>query len=305
MTIPDFQSLMLPMLQIASDGQEYTVHDFTERLARQFNLTEEELNEFLPSGKQARFFNRVGWAKTHLTKAGLLVIAHRPYYVIAQRGKDVLKSKPERIDLRFLKQYPEFVEFRNTHKTKDDFEESDELTDTLDKTPEEILEDAYEEIRANLASDLLESVKNCSPKFFEQLVVELLVNMGYGGSQREAARAVGQSGDGGIDGIIDEDRLGLDTIYIQAKKWESSVSRPEIQKFAGALMGKKASKGIFITTSSFTKEAREYSESINPKIILIDGARLAEFMIDYDIGVTNITEYYLKRIDSDYFGNSG
>ena len=293
------------MLQIASDGQEYTVHDFTERLARQFNLTEEELNEFLPSGKQARFFNRVGWAKTHLTKAGLLVIAHRPYYVIAQRGKDVLKSKPERIDLRFLKQYPEFVEFRNTHKTKDDFEESDELTDTLDKTPEEILEDAYEEIRANLASDLLESVKNCSPKFFEQLVVELLVNMGYGGSQREAARAVGQSGDGGIDGIIDEDRLGLDTIYIQAKKWESSVSRPEIQKFAGALMGKKASKGIFITTSSFTKEAREYSESINPKIILIDGARLAEFMIDYDIGVTNITEYYLKRIDSDYFGNSG
>ena len=223
MPIPDFQTLMLPMLQIANDGKEYTVHDFTDMLAKQFNVSEEELNEFLPSGKQARFFNRVGWAKTHLTKALLLKMVHRPYYVITQRGRDVLKDKPERLDLRFLKQYPEFVEFRNTHRTKEGSEDADELTDTPDKTPEETLEDAYEEIRVSLASDLLENVKNCSPKFFEQLVVELLVNMGYGGSRREAARAVGQSGDGGIDGIIDEDRLGLDTIYIQAKKWEGSV----------------------------------------------------------------------------------
>jgi restriction system protein len=152
---------------------------------------------------------------------------------------------------------------------------------------------------------LLENVKACSPKFFEQLVVELLVKMGYGGSQRDAARAVGQSGDGGIDGIIDEDRLGLDTIYIQAKRWEGPVGRPEIQKFAGALMGKKANKGIFITTSNFTKDATEYVASINSKIILIDGNRLADLMIDYDIGVTNITAYNLKRIDSDYFGNGG
>ena len=257
MPIPDFQTMMLPFLKAASDGNERSVHYFVEVLAKEFNVSQEELDEFLPSSKQTRFSNRVGWVKTHLTKAGLMELTHRPLYKISERGKNVLKSNPSRIDMKFLDQFPEYHEFRTTRKEV--VTEGDEI-EKSNKTPEEILEDAYEEIRNNLASDLLETVKNCSPKFFEQMVVELLVNMGYGGSQREAARAVGQSGDGGIDGIIDEDRLGLDTIYIQAKKWEGSVSRPEIQKFAGALMGKKASKGIFITTSTFTKEAKDYAE---------------------------------------------
>jgi restriction system protein len=301
MPIPDFQTMMLPFLKAASDGNERSVHYFVEILAKEFNVSQEELDEFLPSSKQTRFFNRVGWVKTHLTKAGLMELTHRPLYKISERGKNVLKSNPSRIDMKFLDQFPEYHEFRTSRKEP----VIEEEIEKSNKTPEEILEDAYEEIRNNLASDLLENVKNCSPKFFEQLVVELLVNMGYGGSQREAARAVGQSGDGGIDGIIDEDRLGLDTIYIQAKKWEGSVGRPEIQKFAGALMGKKASKGIFITTSTFTKDAKDFTETISSKIILIDGKRLAEFMIDYNVGVTNISSYNIRRIDSDYFVNGG
>ena len=303
MPVPDFQTIMLPMLKIAGDGKEHTVHDFLEILAKEFNLSQEELNEFLPSGKQTRFFNRVGWAKTYLSKSGLLAMARRPYYVITERGKDALKKNPVAIDLKFLQQFPEYVQFRTTRRKSDNEEAIESIS--AEQTPEEILEEAFEDIRGNLASDLLENVKSCSPKFFEQLVVELLVNMGYGGSRRDAARAVGQSGDGGIDGIIDEDRLGLDTIYIQAKRWEGTVGRPDIQKFAGALMGKKANKGIFITTSNFTKDAVEYVSSINSKIILIDGNRLTELMIDYNIGVTNITSYNLKRIDSDYFGNGG
>jgi restriction system protein len=303
MPIPDFQTMMLPFLKAASDGSERSVHYFVDVLAKEFNVSQEELDEFLPSSKQTRFFNRVGWVKTHLTKAGLMELTHRPLYKISERGKEVLMSNPSRIDMRFLDQFPEYREFRKTRKEVVIVDNG--IEKSTDKTPEEILEDAYEEIRSNLASDLLDNVKNCSPKFFEQLVVELLINMGYGGSQREAARAVGQSGDGGIDGIIDEDRLGLDTIYIQAKKWEGSVGRPEIQKFAGALMGKKASKGIFITTSTFTKDAKDYAESIASKIILIDGKRLAEFMIDYNVGVTSISSYNIRRIDSDYFVNGG
>ena len=290
------------MLKIAADGKEHSVQDFLDTLGRDFNLTQEELNEILPSGKQTRFYNRLVWAKTYLTKTGLLRATKRRYCVITPRGEDVLRKSPARIDMNFLEQFPEYIEFRERHHEPQT--EPAEPTPT-ETTPEEALEAAYEEIRHTLASDLIDSVRGCPPKFFEQLVVDLLVKMGYGGTYKEAARAVGQSGDGGIDGIIDEDRLGLDAIYIQAKRWsdQATVSRPEIQKFAGALMGKKATKGIFITTSSFTKEARLYAESINSKIILIDGERLAELMIDYDIGVTNITSYHMKRIDLDYFGN--
>ena len=207
MPVPDFQTIMLPMLKIAGDGKEHTVHDFLEILAKEFNLSQEELNEFLPSGKQTRFFNRVGWAKTYLSKSGLLAMARRPYYIITERGKDALKKNPTAIDMKFLQQFPEYVQFRATRRKSN----NEEVTESIsaDQTPEEILEEAFEDIRGNLASDLLENVKSCSPKFFEQLVVELLVNMGYGGSRRDAARAVGQSSDGGIDGIIDEDRLGL------------------------------------------------------------------------------------------------
>ncbi|MBU2611562.1 MAG: restriction endonuclease [Chloroflexi bacterium] len=300
MTIPDFQTIMLPLLRVAEDGKEHSIHDFVNQLAKFFNLTEQEVNELLPSGKQPLFYNRVGWARTYMTKSCLLEMTHRPNYQITDRGKELLKSNPSRIDIKFLARFPEFVKFHeveSVRKPKRQIQQEEKE----DKTPEEVLEDAYQEIRDSLAEELLDSVMSCSPAFFERLVVELLVQMGYGGSRIDAARAVGQTGDGGIDGIIDEDRLGLDTIYIQAKRWKESVGRPEIQKFVGALLGKHAKKGIFITTSSFSAEATKYVSEIDAKVILIDGKRLAEFMIDYNVGVTEVTSYQLKRIDSDYF----
>jgi restriction system protein len=301
MPIPDFQSLMLPLLRSVTDGKEHSIHELTDRLAKEFSLSEEELRELLPSGKQTIFYNRVGWARTYLSKTGLVEMTRRSFYRITDRGRQVLSTNPTRIDMKFLEQYPEYLVFRERHgerkKTKPiNFEEAQQ-------TPEEILEDAYQEIRDDLAQEILNLVKQSTPSFFERLVVELLVKMGYGGSRREAARAVGQAGDEGIDGIIDEDRLGLDTIYIQAKKWENVVGRPEIQKFVGALMGKRARKGIFITTSTFSTEAINYVSNIDSKIVLIDGNRLADLMIDYDVGVTAVSIYQLKRVDSDYFGN--
>jgi restriction system protein len=304
MTIPDFQSIMLPLLQIAGDEKEHSIHEFLDRLVISFSLTEQERNEMLPSGKQTTFYNRVGWARTYLSKSGLLEMSRRSYYRITQRGKQVLKSNPPRIDMKFLEQYPEYIEFREreTGRRRPQAAEP-EKQEVEAKTPEEILEDAYQEIRDSLAQDLLTLVKQSPPAFFERLVVELLVKMGYGGSRREAARAVGQTGDEGVDGIIDEDRLGLDAIYIQAKKWDNVVGRPEIQKFVGALMGKRARKGIFITTSSFSAEATAYVSNIDFKVVLIDGKRLADYMIDYDVGVTGATIYQLKRVDTDYFSN--
>jgi restriction system protein len=297
MFIPDFQTIMLPLLQVAGDGEEHSVRDFVDQLAKYYKLSEEQLNELIPSGKQPIFYNRVGWARTYLGKSGLLELTHRPNYRITERGKEILKQNPARIDMKFLKQFPEYIQFvESAHKPKFQHEEEKD-----NKTPEEVLEDAFQEIRDSLAEDVLENVMNCTPSFFERLVVELLVEMGYGGSQKDAARAVGQAGDGGIDGIIDEDRLGLDTIYIQAKKWKESIGRPEIQKFVGALAGKRAKRGIFITTSGFTPDAIKYASEIDAKVILIDGKKLADFMIDYNIGVTEVISYKLKRIDSDYF----
>lgn len=301
MPVPNFQTIMLPLLRCFSDGQEHSTQELMDNLAQEFSLSEEELNALLPSGKQTIFYNRVGWARTYLTKAGLLEMSHRSYYRITERGRQVLARNPPRIDMKFLEQFPEYLEFRERESGRR--KPKDAATDEGENTPEEILEDAYEEIRDGLAQELLGLVKQTKPSFFEHLVVELLVKMGYGGSRRDAARAVGQIGDEGIDGIIDQDRLGLDTIYIQAKKWDNVVGRPEIQKFVGALMGKRAKKGIFITTSSFSAEAVNYVSSIDAKIVLIDGKRLAELMIDHDVGVSPVTNYQLKRIDSDYFGN--
>jgi restriction system protein len=297
---------MLPLLQQFSDGKEHSIHEALDKLVIIYSLTEQEINELLPSGKQTAFSNRVGWARTYLAKSGLLEMPRRSYCKITERGKEVLRSNPARIDTKYLEQFPEYIEFREregTHKKGQESGISEEKQLTASKTPEEILEYAYQEIRDNLAQEILALVKMSPPAFFERLVVELLVNMGYGGSRREAARAVGQTGDEGIDGTIDEDRLGLDAIYIQAKRWDQVVGRPEIQKFVGALMGKRARKGIFITTSSFTADATNYVSNIDFKVVLIDGKRLSEFMIDYDIGVTGSTAYQLKRIDSDYFSN--
>ena len=304
MAIPDFQTIMLPLLKIAGDGNEHYIHDVVDELAQLFQLLEEEKTQLLSSGQQPIFYNRVGWARTYLKKAGLVEDPRRGYFRITSRGISVLKSKPERIDMKFLRQFPEYIEFRETIREAESLAKDDNILEEL--TPEEALEDAYQKIRSDLSSELLEYVINSTPGFFEKLVVELLVNMGYGGSRREAARAVGKSGDEGIDGIIDEDRLGLNTIYIQAKKWQdgNTVGRPEIQKFVGALQGQRAKKGIFITTSRFSESAKEYVRNIDTKVVLIDGQRLSELMIDYGVGVAHRTTYEIKSLDSDYFESS-
>lgn len=305
MAIPDFQTIMLPLLKLAGDGQIHYIHDAVEALSIEFSLSEEEKTKLLSSGQQPIFYNRVGWARTYLKKAGLLEDPRRGYFQITDRGKATLAESPDRIDMKYLRRFQEYIEFRKATRESGDIEvEEDGDLDEL--TPEEALEDAYQRIRNDLADELLEYVLKSTPGFFEKLVVELLVSMGYGGSQRDAARAVGQSGDEGIDGIIDEDRLGLDTIYVQAKKWktDSSVGRPEIQKFVGALQGKKARKGIFITTSRFTQDARDYAGAIDTKVVLIDGKRLSELMIDYGVGVASRTTYEIKSLDTDYFGES-
>ncbi|MHB1412250.1 MAG: restriction endonuclease [Thermoleophilia bacterium] len=299
MAIPAFQDLMLPLLTFASDGLEHTPHETVEALAKEFSLSEADRQEMLPSGRQATFDNRVAWAKAHMKMAGLLSSPKRGVFIITDRGLEVTRQAPPRVDLKFLKQFPEYEESRNKKKEVDNI--SDELEEKTGRTPEESMEAAHRRIKNDLENEILLTIKSCSPRFFEQLVVELIVKMGYGGSRLDAGRAVGKTADGGIDGIIKEDKLGLDNVYIQAKRWENSVSRPEIQKFAGALQGHRARKGIFITTSSFTGGAREYVSGIDSKIVLIAGDDLAELMIDYDVGVSTVASYSVKKIDMDYF----
>jgi len=298
--IPDYQSIMLPLLEFISDGKEYKMRYVTDELAVKFGVTEEEQKELLPSGVAPVFYNRTAWAKTYLKKAGLIDSPKQGIVVISKRGLDVLKKKPSSINVKFLKQFSEFVEFQ-TSKREDESETNDEQST---QTPEESLETAYQKIRKSLASELINKVVELSPAFFEKLVVELLVKMGYGGSIKDAGKAMGKSGDEGIDGTIKEDKLGLDIIYIQAKRWKPGnvVGRPELQKFVGALAGQGAKKGIFITTSNFTKEAIEYTPRNETKIVLIDGHQLAQLMIDYNLGCTPQQTYEVKKIDSDYFG---
>jgi len=300
MTIPDYQTIMLPFLQFLSDGQERSYRETVDNLADHFQLTEEERKEMLPSGTQELFNNRVGWARTYLKHAGLIEPTRRAHFKISARGLNVLKKDPRAINVKFLEQFEEFKEFKSRRRKKKT-EKTDIDTTEFDTTPEETLESAYENLRNDLANELLQQIKSNSPSLFEKIVVELLVKMGYGGSRKDAGKAVGKTKDEGVDGIIKEDRLGLDIIYIQAKRWENTVSRPEIQKFAGALQGQRAKKGIFITTSNFSKEAHEYADRIDTKIVLIDGEQLAQLMIDHNVGVTPVQNYEIKRIDSDYF----
>lgn len=303
MAIPDYQSIMLPLLQLAASApdKEFSLQEAIATLAKSFNLNEDELRELLPSGRQPTFVNRVGWASTYLKKAGLLESNRRGYFKLAERGSNVLAQQLSSINVKFLKQFPEFVEFQSARSEQNNCEKDE--TDVANiRTPEESLEIEYQKIRENLASQLLDRIKQASPSFFERLVVELLVKMGYGGSRNDAGRAVGKSGDGGIDGIIKEDRLGLDVIYIQAKRWDgNTVGRRDVQQFAGALQGQRASKGIFLTTSKYTSEAQDYVSKIGSKIVLIDGEQLAQLMIDHNVGVSLSTTYEIKRIDSDYF----
>lgn len=301
--IPDFQTIMLPLLHLLSDGSEHILRDTINQLADQFHLTEEERTELLPSGNQPIIDNRVGWARTYLKKAGLLENPRRGILKISEIGRNLLNTQPQRIDVKFLKTLPGFKEWHSSISSKDDDAETVVERTEIEsgKTPEELLEYSFLSIKAQLASELLDKVKSCPPAFFEFLVVDLLINMGYGGSRKEAGQVLGRSGDGGIDGLIKEDKLGLDTIYIQAKRWENQVTIHQVRDFAGALLGQKAKKGIFITTSSYPASAKEFVTSIEPKIILIDGKELAELMIEYNVGVATKKSYDVKRLDTDYF----
>lgn len=306
MSVPSYKSLMLPLLKFASDRTEHTISEAIEKLGQQLHLNDQDKKEMLPSGKKRLFDDRVQWACTYLAKAQLLVRTGRSKFCITERGIDTLKSNPSHIDAKFLLRFKEFSEFYNprNNKSDEDTKLSEEIIQKTDHTPQEILETSYQSLRQNLAEELLERIKNSPPKFFENLVVDLLIAMGYGGSRRDAGRAIGQVADGGVDGEINEDKLGLDVIYLQAKKWEDAVSRPIVQGFAGALMGKKARKGIFITTSRFSQHAIEYSKSVEGvKIILIDGEQLAQLMIDHDVGVTEESRYIIKKVDLDYFSD--
>jgi restriction system protein len=295
MSIPDYQTIMLPLLRFLSDGLEHLVSEAVEAMSGEFALSPDERQQLLPSGTSTVIGSRVGWARTYMKKAGLLDSPKRGVIKITARGLAILKKKPVRIDVKFLDQFPEFVAFRTLSR-----DDQTHATPAM-ATPEEALEDSYQTLRASLEAELLARVRSATPAFFERLVVDLLVRMGYGGSFRDAGQAVGKSGDGGIDGIIKEDRLGLDVIYLQAKRWDSPVGRPEIQKFAGALQGNRARKGVFITTSTFSKDARVFTERIESKIVLIDGEHLARLMVDHSVGVSLIGSYELKRVDSDYF----
>jgi restriction system protein len=314
MNIPDYQSLMLPLLEAIADGREHLVGDVRESIATKLGLGVAEREALLPSGKQPIFDNRLGWAKTYLAKAGLVSSVRRGVYQISDRGRSVVASKPARIDASYLAKFPEFEEF---HRKADN--ESDDAgpppkveASSLEvaagvpaSTPQESLDAAYHQLRRAVETELLAAVRAASFRFFERLVVELLVKMGYGGSLKDAGKAIGRSGDDGLDGIIKEDHLGLDAIYIQAKRWGKTVGRPEVQAFAGSLEGVRGRKGVFITTSTFSSEAREYVSRIEKKIVLVDGQQLASLMTDFGIGVAPVSTYEVKRVDGDYFSEEG
>jgi len=298
--IPDYQTIMLPLLEFAGDKKEHHIREAIDYLAEKFGLTTEERKMLLPSGQQPIFDNRVGWAKTYLAKAGLLHSPKRGYFKITEKGLEVLKNPPEKIDNTYLSRFPEFIEFRKRQKPQKE-NELNLLKKYDESTPEDLIAIGYQKFRQELATEILDKIISYPPSFFEKLVIDLLVKMGYGGSREEAGKAIGKSGDEGIDGIIKEDKLGLDIIYIQAKRWTNPVGRPEIQKFVGALHGQKARKGIFITTSTFSQSAIDYVSKIDSKIILIDGEKLADLMIEYNVGVSTVASYEIKKIDLDYF----
>lgn len=304
MAIPDYEAVMLPLLKQLADGQVRVLRDVIATLADEFKLSDEECAQLLPSGGTLTFASRVGWAKTYMKKAGLLAQPKRGTVQITSAGQTVLNSQPQQLDSKYLERFDSFMAFRNAGRVDPGQPVPQQVVLPKDQTPDEVMETASSQLRAALADEVLDRVKACPPAFFERLVVQLLIRMGYGGSREEAGRAMGRSGDGGIDGIINEDRLGLDAIYLQAKRWDGSVGAGEIRDFKGALDAKGAQKGVFITTGNFTPAAREAASiSRSYKIVLIDGARLADLMIEHDLGVSVAATYQLKRIDSDFFAD--
>lgn len=292
---------MRPLLDVVADGEEHQVQTIRSRLAEHFDLSSADIEELIPSGRVTTFQNRVGWATTYLYRVDLLERPRRAVYRITDRGLQVLRENPSRVDLKVLAQFDEFHEFRQPKQTGSGDQTLTAAND--DHTPEERVDSAYRELRAALAAELLDRILDLTPERFEQLVLDVLHSMGYGGSRDDATERLGQSGDEGVDGVVREDRLGLDLIYVQAKKWKDQVHRPEIQKFFGALHGKRATKGVFMTTSGFSQGALDYAEGANPRIILVDGKEIAQLMIEHNVGVSLSRRYELKRVDLDYFAS--
>jgi len=303
--IPKFNEIMKPLLQFVADGNTYHIHELINLLVDHFrketNITDEELKKLLKSGRQSVFDNRVGWAKTYLLKAKLIESPKKAHVKITDRGTEVLKEDLKEISVKYLRKFPEFCEFIEKKESKDIYDKEDDLD--VNVSPEELVLRGIEQINNYLKEELLEKILSLEPEFFEKFVVELVVKLGYGGSFDEVAEVLGRSGDEGVDGVIKQDILGLDNVYLQAKRWkEGVVGRKEIQSFAGALIGKGAKKGIFITTSSFTKEAIEYASSIKDMtIVLIDKDKLLDYMIKFNVGVQVKSIMEIKKIDEDYF----
>jgi restriction system protein len=302
MPVPDFQSLFIPVLRSTDDGNEHSMAELRDRIAADLKLTPEDISQKFPRSGETVFANRTAWSATYLNKAGALERIKRGVLKITERGRELLALNLPRLTIQNLSKYPEFVAYYKG--TQEGGDEDQGIKPEKTQTPEEQLAGAYKVLRDSLANDVLETVKKASPRFFEELVVDLLVAMGYGGSVEDAGKAVGKSGDGGIDGIIKEDKLGLDVVYVQAKRWSNSVGRPVVQAFAGSLEGVRARKGVLITTSYFSPDALDYIHKIEKRIVLIDGQQLADLMIDHDIGVNVSVTYKVKRLDSDYFEES-
>lgn len=299
--IPDFQTIMTPFLRILADGEVRSLSEMVQLISDHYNLSENDRKMLVPSGVQTIINNRVSWVKSYFKKACLIESPQRGVLKISSRGLELLKEDVE-INSKYLMKYEEFRAFKTKNTDINDTNNASESTGiNLDITPEESIEIGYRQLRSELSQELLEKISSMSFSFFEKLVVEVLVKMGYGGSLQDAGRVIGKTGDEGIDGTIKEDKLGLDVIYIQAKRWQNVVGRPEIQKFVGALAGQGARKGVFITTSSFTADAKAYTPKNETKIVLIDGEQLAQMMIDYNVGVSLQNAYEIKRIDNDYF----
>ncbi|RUR12524.1 restriction endonuclease [Legionella septentrionalis] len=301
MPIPNYQDCMYPILKLLSKHDELKFTKLISMIGDWFKLSGEEKNKMLTSGRSTILRTRVHWAKVYLKQAGLVKYPQRGYVALTSRGNEVLASNPESINTDYLKQFSEFVDFLNRSKSSNqDSENSDKNSQ---ESPEEILSNTYNSIKDQVTAELLDEIKFCTPQFFEELVVKVIVAMGYGGSFEEAHKAIGKVGDEGVDGVIKEDRLGLDSIYLQAKlkRTDTNVGRPDVQKFYGALQGKRSKKGIFITTTDFSKEARDYANNIDLKIILISGQVLIDLMWEYNIGLKVKNFYPLKEIDYDFF----
>lgn len=306
MSVPDFQQLMLPVLQVAKDG-EISMTDARDRIAAKFGLSDEDISEMLPSGRQTLFSNRVAWARTFISKALLVETTQRGHFKITERGLEVLSSNPAKINVSFLSRFPEFLAWRETSaQSRRGYDSQGDGSDNI-STPEEKIEASYQSLLSAVHADVMERLQDCSWQFFERLIIDLLVAMGYGGGRAEMGEAFTKSGDGGIDGVIKEDALGLDAVYIQAKKWNPKNSfkagRPDLQKFVGSLDGYGATKGLFVCLSGFTDEACDYIRTSSKRVILVDGKELANLMIRHNVGVRVRDIYELKGLDEDYFSD--